>query len=91
MGMTTALKTRQIIDNAQAVIAIELMAGAQAIEFRKALKPSKGVQTAYEVIRKYIEPLDEDRPLFDDINKLTEVVRSGEILREVEKVVGPLK
>ncbi|MCP2598806.1 histidine ammonia-lyase [Candidatus Aminicenantes bacterium AC-335-L06] len=91
MGMTTALKTRQIIDNAQAVIAIELMAGAQAIEFRKPLKPGKGVQIAYEIIRKYIEPLDEDRPLFNDINKLTEVVKSGEILKEVEKVVGSLK
>ncbi len=54
MGMTTALKTRQIIDNAQAVLAIELMAGAQAVDFRKPCKPGKGTQAAYDVIRKHV-------------------------------------
>ncbi|MCK4646858.1 MAG: histidine ammonia-lyase [Candidatus Aminicenantes bacterium] len=91
MGMTTALKTHQIIDNAQAVLAIEMMAGAQAVDFRKPAKPSKGVQAAYEVIRKYVEHLEEDRPLFDDINSLKEIVESGEILEAVETAVGPLK
>src|SRR5512136_2439390 len=90
MGMTTALKTRQIIDNAQAVLAIELMAGAQAIDFRAPVKPSKGTQAAYNVIRKHVAFLEEDRPLFDDINKLKEVVESGEILDAVEKAVGTL-
>ena len=91
MGMTTALKTRQILDNAQAVLGIEFMAGAQAIDFRSPVKPSKGVQAAYDVIRKHVDRLEEDRPLFDDINALKEVVESGEILGAVEKVVGPLK
>ena len=91
MGMTTALKTRQIIDNAQAVLAVEFMAGAQAIDFRKPIKPSKGVQAAYDVVRKYVDHLEEDRPLYDDINKLKEVVESGEILEAVEDATGPLK
>jgi histidine ammonia-lyase len=91
MGMTTAIKTRQIIDNAQAVVAIELMAGAQAIDLRRPIKPSRAVQRVHEVVRKYVKYLDEDRPLFDDINKLTSVVKSGEILEEVENVVGRLK
>ncbi len=91
MGWTTALKTQQIIDNAQAVLGIELMAGAQAVDFRQPLKPSKGTQAAYDVIRKHVEHLEEDRPLFDDINKLKEVVESGEILKAVEEVAGPLK
>ncbi|MFQ6037604.1 MAG: histidine ammonia-lyase, partial [Candidatus Aminicenantales bacterium] len=91
MGMTTALKTQQIIDNAQAVLGIEMMAGSQAVDFRKPLKPSPGVQAAYEVIRKYVAFLDEDRPLYDDINTLKKVVESGEILKAVEKVVGPLE
>ncbi len=90
MGMTTALKTRQIIDNAQAVLAIELMAGAQAVDFRRPVKPAKGTQAAYEVIRKHVARLDEDRPLYNDINKLKEVVESGEILEAVEKAVGTL-
>jgi histidine ammonia-lyase len=91
MGMTTALKTRQILDNAHAVLAIEMMAGAQAVDFRKPAKPSKGVQAAHEVIRKYVEHLEEDRPLFNDINTLKEIVESGEILEAVEAAVGPLK
>ncbi|MDI6845732.1 MAG: histidine ammonia-lyase [Candidatus Saccharicenans sp.] len=91
MGMTTALKTRQILDNAQAILAIEYIAVAQALDFRRPLKPSPGVQAAYEVIRKYVAFLDEDRPLFPDINRLKEVVESGEIVEAVEKVVGPLK
>jgi histidine ammonia-lyase len=91
MGMTTALKTRQIIDNAQAVLGIELMAAAQAIDFRKPLQPSPGSQAAYDIIRKYIHRLEEDRPLFDDINKLKDIVESGEILDAVENVVGSLK
>ena len=90
MGMTTALKTRQIIDNAQAVLGIELIAGAQAVDFRKPLKPSPGVQAAYDVVRKHVAHLEEDRPLYDDINRLKEVVESGEILEAVESAVGPL-
>jgi len=91
MGMTTALKTQQIIDNAQAVLAVELIAGAQAVDFRKPIKSSKGVQAAARIIRKYVDHLEEDRPLYDDINKLKEVVESGEILEAVEKAAGPLK
>ncbi|RKY89319.1 histidine ammonia-lyase [candidate division KSB1 bacterium] len=91
MGMNTALKTRQIINNANTVLAIELIAGAQAVDLRKPVKPGKGTQTAYEVIRKYVKFLDEDRPLFEDINAITEVVQSGELLDEVENAIGKLK
>jgi histidine ammonia-lyase len=90
MGWTSALKTRQIIDNAQAVLAIEMMAGAQAVDFRAPLKPSRGIQAAHEVIRKYVAHLEEDRPLYGDINTLKEVVERGEVLEAVEKAVGEL-
>jgi histidine ammonia-lyase len=91
MGMTTAIKTRQIIENSWTVVAIELMAAAQAFEFRAPAKPSKASQAAYEVIRKHVEKLEDDRPLFDDINNLTRVVRDNEVLGAVEGVVGKLK
>ena len=91
MGMTTAIKTRQIIDNAQAVVAIELMAGAQALDFRAPIKPGKGVAAAYDVVRKHVEHLEEDRPLFNDINNLSVVVKKGEVLEAVEKAIGELK
>lgn len=91
MAMTTAIKTRQILENANAIIAIELMAGAQAIDFRKPVKPGKAVQITYDIIRKYVKRLEEDRPIYDDINKLTEVVKSGEFLDKVEEAIGRLK
>ncbi len=91
MGMTTALKTRQILDNAQAVLAIELIAGAQAVDIRKPTKSSKGVQAAYEAVRRHVAFLEEDRPLFDDINRLTAAVKAGEVLDAVEAAVGTLK
>lgn len=91
MGMTTALKTRQILDNAQAILGIEFIAAAQALDFRKPLKPSPAVQAAYQVIRKYVPFLEEDRPLYPDINRMKEVVQSGEIVAAVEKVTGELK
>ena len=90
MGMTTALKTRQILDNAQAILAIEFIAAAQALDFRQPLKPSPAVEAARQVIRQYVAFLDEDRPLYNDINKMKEVVQRGEILAAVEKVTGPL-
>jgi len=90
MGMTTALKTRQILDNAQAILAIEFIAAAQALDFRQPLKPSPAVEAARQIIRKHVAFLDEDRPLYNDINKLKEVVQRGEILEAVEKVTGPL-
>jgi histidine ammonia-lyase len=91
MGMTTAIKTRQIIENSWYIVAIELMAAAQAFEFRAPVKPSKGCQAAFDVIRKHVKKLEDDRPLFNDINNLTKVAKSGEFLEAVEAVVGKLK
>jgi histidine ammonia-lyase len=90
MGMNTALKNGQILENAYGVLGIEFMAAAQALDFRE-FTPGHGVQAARQVIRKYVEHLDEDRPLYPDHNRMKELVRSGEILDEVEKKVGSLE
>ena len=90
MGLNTALKNGQILDNAYGVLGIELMAGAQALDFRT-FTPGKGTQKAREVIRKYVAHLHVDRPLYPDHNRMKELVKSGEILEEVEKVVGGLE
>jgi histidine ammonia-lyase len=89
MGMNTALKNRQILDNAHAVIGIELMAAAQALDFRE-FTPGRGVRTAHEVIRRHVEHLEEDRPLYRDHDAMKALVGSGEILDAVEAEVGPL-
>ena len=89
MGLNTALKNGQILDNAYGVLGIEFMAAAQALDFRE-FQPGKGTQCAREVIRKHVSHLDVDRPLYNDHNTMKELVKSGEILAEVEKVVGDL-
>jgi histidine ammonia-lyase len=89
MGMNTALKNTQILENAYGILGIEFMAAAQALDFRE-FKPGHGVQTARKVIRKYVAHLDEDRPLYPDHNLMMNLVRTGEILEEVEKIVGRL-
>ena len=90
MGMNTSIKNAQIIDNAYGILGIEFMAAAQALDFREH-KTGKGVGKAKEVIRKHVEFLDVDRPLYDDHNKMKALVKSCEILEAVEKEVGSLE
>ncbi len=90
MGMNTAWKNAQILENAYGVLGIEFMAAAQALDFRN-FKHGHGVEKAREVIRKYIPHLEEDRPLYPDHNKMKELVKSCEILEEVEKEIGSLE
>lgn len=90
MGMTTAIKTRQIVENSWSVLAIELMAAAQAFDLRAPVRPSPASQAAYDVIRKHVDKLTEDRPLHDDINRLTRVAKAGDILEAAETVAGRL-
>jgi histidine ammonia-lyase len=87
MGMNTALKNGQILDNAYGVLGIELMAGAQALDFRT-FAPGNGTQKAREVIRRHVTHLEVDRPLFNDHNAMKALVQSGELLTEVEAAVG---
>ncbi len=89
MGMNTAIKNGQILDNAYGVLGIEFMAAAQALDFRQ-FTPGRGTQKAREVIRRHVAHLDVDRPLFNDHNTMKALVKSGEILEEVEKEIGPL-
>jgi histidine ammonia-lyase len=87
MGMNTAIKNAQILDNACGVLGIEFMAAAQALDFRD-FRNGDGVQKAREVVRRHIAHLDVDRPLYPDHTTMQAVVRSCEILEEVEKALG---
>jgi histidine ammonia-lyase len=96
MGMNTALKNRQILDNAYGVLGIEFMAAAQALDLREMIEDKPyvyglGTNKAREVIRRHVEFLDVDRPLYPDHNRMKDLVASKEILREVEEKVGPLE
>ena len=90
MGMNTALKNNMILDNAYGILGIEFMAAAQALDFRE-YAFGRGVAKAKEVIRRHVEFLDIDRPLYNDHNKMKALVKSCEILNEVEAEVGKLE
>ncbi len=90
MGMNTAIKNFQILDNAYGILGIEMMAAAQALDFRE-YKFGKGVTKAKEIIRKHVEFLEIDRPLYKDHTTMKELVKSCEILHEVEKEIGSLE
>ena len=89
MGMNTAIKNFQILDNAYGILGIEFMAAAQALDFRD-YAFGIGVETARKIIRKYVEFLEVDRPLYKDHTRMKELVKSCEILAAVEKETGSL-
>jgi len=89
MGMTTAIKNMQILENAHGILGIELMAGAQATELRGG-QCGKGTAAARRAIRRHVEPLDGDRQLSIDHDRMSRLIRSGEILTAVESEVGSL-
>ncbi len=89
MGMNTALKNFQILDNAYGILGIEIMAAAQALDFRD-YKFGRGTTKAKEVVRRHVDFLDVDRPLYNDHNSMKKLVASCEILEEVEALIGSL-
>ena len=78
MGMTGALKLRTIVDLAENLTAIELLAGAEALEHRRPLKAGVGVERAFTTLRKPSPPLTQDRSLSDDIARVAEGIRRGD-------------
>jgi histidine ammonia-lyase len=87
MGMNGALKTREILEAANGVVGIELMAGAQALDLRD-YGFGKGTDAAHHAIRQVVGFLDEDRPLFPDHNAMSAAVREGGVLEAVQNAIG---
>ena len=91
MGAFAALKAREVVGNVLRVIAIELLCGAQGLEFREGLRPGRGVAAAHDFIRERVPRLEGDRPQSPDIEALSEMVRDGSLIKRVEEAVGPLE
>jgi histidine ammonia-lyase len=90
MGMTAARHARDIVADAEVVIALEALAAAQGLELRKPLQPARGTAAALAAIREAVPFLEGDRALKPDIDAMIELVRSGELVNAVEKAVGGL-
>ena len=89
MGATSARKAADIVKNAGKVIAIEFLVASQALEFQEK-KTSPATIAAYDAIREKIPPLEVDRSMHEDIDKVYEMVVSGEIVKAVESRAGKL-
>jgi histidine ammonia-lyase len=91
MGTISARKCREILYNAENVIAIELLCAAQALDLFTNLKAGVGSIDAYKIIRKHISHLKEDRIISNDIEMMYNLVHDGKIVSSVEKKIGTLK
>jgi histidine ammonia-lyase len=89
MGMNAALKTKQILTNAFGVLGIEMIAAAQALDFRE-FTPGAGTRAAKAAVRAVVEHLEVDRPLFADHNAMMAAVERCDVLAAVEDAIGPL-
>jgi len=85
MGMTAALKARQVVDHVTHVLAIELLVAAQAVDFRAPVKPGHGVHVAHQLIRTKVPHMDVDRELHKDVRAVVSLIESGELLRAVRQ------
>jgi len=90
MGNAAGLKALRVLDNAERTLAIELLAGAQAVEFLAPLRPGEGACAAHDFVRGLSARLVEDRSLSADIERVADAIRSGAVLAAVEREVGVL-
>jgi histidine ammonia-lyase len=78
MGMTGATKLRSIVDNAELMTAIELIAAAEGLEYRAPLQPGRGVKQAHDLVRKHVPRLTADRAMSGEIQAIAQAIRDGE-------------
>ena len=90
MGNAAGLKALRVLDNAERTLAIELLAGAQAVEFLAPLRPGRGADAAHGFVRTLSDRLTEDRSLSADIERVADAIRTGAVVAAVESEVGAL-
>ena len=90
MGTISARKLASVVANYETVVAIELLEGAQALDFRAPLKAGRGTSIAHRLLRERVTHLDRDRNISEDINASLDLVRSGKLVAAVEDQIGAL-
>jgi histidine ammonia-lyase len=91
MGNASGLKAWQVVANSERALAIELLAGAQAVEFLAPLEPGRGARATHAFVRTLSPRLRDDRSLSEDIEAVATAVRDGSLLAAVESEVGELE
>jgi histidine ammonia-lyase len=90
MGNAAGLKALRVLDNAERTLAIELLAGTQAIEFLAPLRPGAGVAAVHDFVRSFSPRLIDDRSLTDDIEQAAAAIRSRAVVAAAEHEIGEL-
>ena len=80
MGMTAALKARQVVEFTRSCLAVEVLVAAQALDFRKPLRAGRGVAAAHAAVRQVVPPMEEDREIHRDIEAVSDLIDSGALL-----------
>jgi len=91
MGNAAGLKAWQVLANCESAVAIELLAGAQAVEFHAPLEPGAGVRATRAAVRELSPRLRDDRSLAPDIEAVATAIRDGSLVRAAETEVGELR
>lgn len=90
MGVTSGRKLLEVVSNVQHGLAIELLCNTQGIEFLRPMRTSPGLEKVITLVRKHVPPIEEDRTFHKDIENLTKLIQTDELLHEVESVTGDL-
>jgi histidine ammonia-lyase len=90
MGVTSGRKLHEVLDNVQHGLAIELLCNTQGLQFLRPLKTSPALEKIMDLVRKHVQPIEQDRTFHKDIEFLKRLIESDEIITEVESVTGPL-
>jgi histidine ammonia-lyase len=91
MGVTAGRKLHEVISNAKSVLAIEFLCNTQALDFQRPLKTTQSLEEVYNVVRRQVETIDNDRIFYKDINNIIKLIDSNEIITAVEKHTGALE
>jgi len=90
MGNAAGLKAWQVLANCERAVAIELLAGAQGVEFLAPLEPGAGVRATRAAVRELSPRLRDDRSLASDIEAVATAIRHGSLVAAAEAEVGEL-
>jgi len=90
MGTIASRKAMEILDNVRKVLSMEILAACQGIDLRGNKGLGNGTKIVYNIIREKIGYLDKDKPMYEEINKCEEIIKSGEIVSKVEEEIGKL-
>ncbi len=91
MGVTAGRKLLEVTKNVQTILAIELLCATQAFEFQRPLKSSPAIEAVYDLVRKLVPPIKEDRVFHDDILNVQNLIKKGKVLKVVEDIIGELQ